>query len=524
VTIDLPARDLNSCLVPRASATSGNREGAGGSMDKLLLDDYGILHITRQTENSKSITEKIKVSEISHLKHKAPSIFARGYIILHLKNGEECPPIMVPGQRAIFEQLITELNRLIQEASTQVTTQKKNSRKAVTSGTSIDNRVNEEFLSDFVAMDIEWTDSSDPNSICEIGMVLYRNGVATETYQEYVRPAGEYIIGAYEQAANGVQDSLLKNAVTLVEQWPKIEAFIAGRTLVLHNATNDVNKILSTLEANGLNEVSDFDYLDTQRIASKLPWIKSKNGVSDLADFFGLSRNYAEYDGRDQFSLSPHGALEDATLTGQILLEILKTCGYSSWLALLEVSNSVPGKVRNSTVRNGFSSPGKLQYSTPSELPPEETVLNKATKAISSAAQAEDKRNAGESARTQFLENPVWWEGELIAGQSVCFTQLMNWDNNGNDHKAQVEALAQKLGLNVLHSLKKDLDLLVVNDPWVEDSAKLRDALTRKIPIPVTTYSVFQRNNPAFPKWEYEKSPQYAEMKSTRNWPILKKK
>jgi DNA polymerase-3 subunit epsilon len=493
-------------------------------MDKLLLDDYGILHITRQTENSRSITEKIKVSEISHLRHKAPSIFARGYIILHLKNGEECPPIMVPGQRAVFEQLINELNRLIDEATTKTIARKKSPRKADKSETSIDARVKSQSHSDFVAMDIEWTDSSDPNSICEIGMVLYQNGVAAEKYQEYVRPAGEYYIGDYEQAANGVQESLLENANTLVEQWPKIEAFIAGRTLVLHNATNDVNKILSTLQANGLDEVSDFDYLDTQRLAAKLPWIKSKNGVSDLAEFFGLTRHYAEYDDRDQFSLAPHGALEDATLTGEILMEILGTCGYSSLLALLEVSNSVPGRVRNSTLINGFSSPGKLQYSTPSELPAEDIVLTKAVKARTIAAQAEDKRNAGESARAEFLEDPIWWEGELIAGQSVCFTQLMNWDNDGNDHKSQVEALAEKLGLKVLHSLKKDLDLLVVNDPWVEDSAKLRDALSRKIPIPVTTYSVFQRNNPAFPKWEYEKSPQYAEMKSTRNWPILRKK
>jgi hypothetical protein len=205
-------------------------------------------------------------------------------------------------------------------------------------------------------------------------------------------------------------------------------------------------------------------------------------------------------------------------------MEILGTCGYSSWLALLEVSDSVPGRVRNSKLLNGFSSPGKFQYSTPSDLPAEEIVLTKATKAKSIAAQAEDKRNAGESARAEFLEAPIWWEGQLIAGQSVCFTQLMNWDNDGNDHKSEVEALAEKLGLKVLHSLKKDLDLLVVNDPWVEDSAKLRDALSRKIPIPVTTYSVFQRNNPTFPKWEYEKAPQFAEMKSTRNWPILRKK
>jgi len=95
----------------------------------------------------------------------------------------------------------------------------------------------------------------------------------------------------------------------------------------------------------------------------------------------------------------------------------------------------------------------------------------------------------------------------------------MNWDDDGNDHRFLVESIALKMGLNVIGGVRSDLDLLVVNDPWVRDSAKLRDALGRKTPIAVTTYSIFQKSNPQFPVWEFKKSQEYKDLKANNLWP-----
>lgn len=301
--------------------------------------------------------------------------------------------------------------------------------------------------------------------------------------------------------------------------WGEIEAYFSGRVLVLHNATNDVNKILSTLVDSGYKGVKDFDYLDTMLIAKKLPWIKSRNGLSDLADNFGLERQYAEYDGRDEVAFQPHGALEDALLTGYVLIELMNSCKYKNLLAFIEVLGAYPGKVRNSALENGFSSPGKLQFSSPADLPREETSLSKALRNKSQAEKAEVKKASDEDARDEFLKNPKWSNLRVTSGQTICFTQLMNWDDEGNDHKTDVEKIARSMGLTVIYTVRSDLDLLVVNDPWINDSAKLRNAVSRKKQIPVTTYSIFQLSNPDFPAWNYRKSSNFEELKSAGIWP-----
>jgi DNA polymerase III epsilon subunit-like protein len=301
--------------------------------------------------------------------------------------------------------------------------------------------------------------------------------------------------------------------------WSEIESYISGRVLVLHNATNDVNKILSTLVDSGYGDIKDFDYLDTMLIAKKIPWIKSKNGLSDLADFFEIERQYATYDGREDVAFQPHGALEDALLTGNVLTQLMKSCDYNNLTAFIEVIGAYPGKVRNSALANGFSSPGKLHFSTPAELPSQEISLSKANKNRSQAEKAEVKKASDEDARDEFLKNPQWSNLRVTKGHTICFTQLMNWDDEGRDHKTDVEEIARSMGLTVIYSVRSDLDLLVVNDPWINDSAKLRNAVSRKKPIPVTTFSIFRSNNPEFPAWNYQKSSNFEELNSAGIWP-----
>jgi DNA polymerase-3 subunit epsilon len=496
----------------------------------LNLDDFGVIRIRKQISETGYSDVKFHVSELIRYKHKPIGLFSNGSLTLYLEGGQEHSVVIPRNQKEIFSLLITELDRVLMQAESgeidnppQMPSKSKRSSKAATSvakpssSSGLANPGPRDL--EFVAIDIEWTDSQDPTSICEIGLAVFRNGEPIDTYRTYIRPPSGFVMGTRESSAHGIDKSIIDRGEPLKKVWSEIESYISGRVLVLHNATNDVNKILSTLVDSGYRDIKDFDYLDTMLIAKKLPWIKSKNGLSDLADFFEIERQYATYDGREDIAFQPHGALEDALLTGNVLTLLMKSCDYNNLTAFIEVIGAYPGKVRNSALENGFSSPGKLQFSTPAELPSQEISFSKAIKYRSQAEKAEVKRASDEDARDEFLKNPQWSNLRVTKGHTICFTQLMNWDDEGKDHKTEVEDIARNMGLTVIYSVRSDLDLLVVNDPWINDSAKLRNAVSRKKPIAVTTFSIFQSNNPEFPAWNYQKSSNFEELKSAGIWP-----
>ena len=495
----------------------------------LNLDDSGKITIDKQVSETRFKKITFKVSDLSRFDASPPGFFKNGTLEFFFLDGRSSETVTIPSaHKKLFSQLVQELEEGMSEASAKFQSSRKqvqNLDKKKLEKTASAKKPKKREASEteepegFVSIDIEWADSSDHSSICEIGVALFENGTVTRTYKSYVRPIGDYIFGPYEQRTHGIHDELISKAKTFSEQWTEILDYFGDYPLVLHNATQDVNRILSTLVDSGVEEIPDFDYLDTMLIARKLPWVTVSSGVDDLADFFGLERKYATYDNRTQYASTPHGALEDAIVTGQIFLNLLELCGYSNPQALVAAINGKPGQVRSGVVKSGFSAPGKLPYKSVSELPDQSQLVRKAQKANQQAKKLDEKRSAGESAKAAFLADPKWSTIRLKSGQSVCFTQLMNWDDYGNDHRALVEQKAIESGLKVIGNVRSDLDLLVVNDPWVSDSAKLRDALGRKIPIPVTLYSVFQKNNPGFPVWDYLNSEEYQDLRSQGLWP-----
>jgi DNA polymerase III epsilon subunit-like protein len=361
---------------------------------------------------------------------------------------------------------------------------------------------------DFVAIDVEWADSRDSRSVCEIGIATFSDGMVSETYRQYVQPEEGFSVGMVEFRTHGIDRGLIEKAEPLSAQWANIEAFIGGRPWVLHNATQDVTRILSSLGAEARSGVSDFVFFDTMHMARKLPFITSSNGLTELADFLGVNRNWALYDGRDQAAKNPHGALEDAIVTGEILHGMIATVGYRTAAGLIELVGQTPGSVRLGEIVTGVSAPGKFGFSDLSAIPAEGTLLATKQQTEVKNAKIRDKRATDEAAKQEFLRNPSWSEMKVQTGMKVCFTQLMPWDENRDEgFDSEVTAIAAKMGLEDLGAVRKDLELLIVNDPFVSGSAKLRDALARG--IPVTTYSIFQKNNPDFPVWNYKNAAHY---------------
>jgi DNA polymerase-3 subunit epsilon len=102
--------------------------------------------------------------------------------------------------------------------------------------------------------------------------------------------------------------------------------------------------------------------------------------------------------------------------------------------------------------------------------------------------QEQAKRELAESDLREFLKNPTWSTKKLMPGEKICFTQL-DWELE--------HALSERcsdLGFVVTKSVTKDLGLLVIEDKFTRDSAKLREALRKG--LEVTLLSIFLESNP----------------------------
>jgi NAD-dependent DNA ligase len=84
------------------------------------------------------------------------------------------------------------------------------------------------------------------------------------------------------------------------------------------------------------------------------------------------------------------------------------------------------------------------------------------------------------------LRAGAWAEVTLSVGDVVCFTGF-------DDNRTSLEEAAIKGGM-VLGGVSKKLKLLIVNEEWLENSAKTRDAIDKG--VPVTNLTSYLKANP----------------------------
>lgn len=463
------------------------------------MDDDGVITITEQISRSRHKTTRIRPSELSHFEYRAPSFFRSGVIQIFLQDGSKTAKLEVAKENsAMFEELTRELGKLVSHGNKTVTRKTTEWRENPEVAGFAQQRtspsgISANFLENqYVAVDIEWTDSADANSVCEIGLAKFTDGELIDTYRSYVRPIKSFTMGWRESAVHGISKELIVKAPTLAMQWATIEKFIGESPLVLHNATQDIRRLLATLRDSSATK-ADFTYIDTMMISRKLPWIKSGNTLSEIADHLGLNRKWAEYDGRVSTTSTPHGALEDAVLTGQILGAILNSMSYTKIDSLLNLIEMHPGEVRNTEIASSPSAPGKLKWESLSDLPSESDLPSRFGSRVSNS-RSSSGHSVDNRIRDEFLtqDQVAWSNHVLVPGESVYFSGF------SGDLAANLENKTQKMGIQVATSFSAKTTLLVIEDSFVDDSAKLRRALSFKKPVPATNFTNFLANNPAF--------------------------
>lgn len=172
------------------------------------------------------------------------------------------------------------------------------------------------FLPDvtFVVVDLETTGTGPEASITEIGAVKVRGGAILGEFQTLIRP--DEPIAASIQVLTGITNALVADAPRIDEALPSFATFMAGATLVAHNARFDVG-FLKRAFADVQLAWPRPTVVDTVALArcSLLRDEVRNCKLSTLAAHFGAT------------SVPNHRALSDARATVDVLHGLLERVG-----------------------------------------------------------------------------------------------------------------------------------------------------------------------------------------------------
>lgn len=99
---------------------------------------------------------------------------------------------------------------------------------------------------DFTALDFE-TATPEHTSICQVGLVVVKNGIISKKISSLVQPPGnEYFY--HNIKVHGIEPFMTISEPTFAEIWPDISKYIGNQHIVCHNADFDLLKLEKTLE------------------------------------------------------------------------------------------------------------------------------------------------------------------------------------------------------------------------------------------------------------------------------------
>lgn len=159
------------------------------------------------------------------------------------------------------------------------------------------------FVDDYVVFDLETT-GFDPKTarIIEIGALKYKNNELVEELSILVNPECEIL--DVITMITGIDDELVKNAITIEEALPQFIQFIEDLPLVAHNSNFDLSFIEENINRLELPMITNKN-IDTVYLARK--YIKGvfNHKLETLKNYFRLT-------------YSSHRSIEDCLTTNHV--------------------------------------------------------------------------------------------------------------------------------------------------------------------------------------------------------------
>jgi DNA polymerase III subunit epsilon len=197
---------------------------------------------------------------------------------------------------------------------------------------------------DFVAVDVE-TANADMASICQIGVVRFSRGAATDEWKSYVDPE-DYFDGV-NVSIHGITETTVTGAPTFAKLATTLDRLLASHVVVTHTHFDRV--ALCQASSKAKIPVPVCTWLDSARVARRA-WKEfsvSGYGLGNVCKSIG-------------YSFTPHDALEDAKAAGQIVLAAITQSGLGLDGWLQRVTQPIDPDANGPIVRTG--NPDGLLY------------------------------------------------------------------------------------------------------------------------------------------------------------------
>ena len=156
----------------------------------------------------------------------------------------------------------------------------------------------------FAAIDFE-TATSERSSACAVGVVVFEQGLPTDTLNLLIRPPDNHY-NSINTMIHGIGPSDTRHAPDFPEIWERVARLLDGRLVVAHNAAFDLSVLRRSAEHYGY-EPDPFPFACTYRIARTALPDAAAWSLDALADEFGIP-------------LSHHDPLSDANAAGLLWL------------------------------------------------------------------------------------------------------------------------------------------------------------------------------------------------------------
>ncbi len=172
----------------------------------------------------------------------------------------------------------------------------------------------------FNAIDVE-TANSDPATICQIGIVVVRDGVIETTTSVLVNPEARF--NPVNIGIHGIDEDSVGSSPALPQLEPLLRNMLE-RSVVASHTLFDQLSLNGALKRYGLQPIP-ITWLDSSRIA-RIAWperFRSRWNLAIIADYLGIEFHH-------------HDAAEDARAAAEIIIRASKRTGFSvaDWVAL----------------------------------------------------------------------------------------------------------------------------------------------------------------------------------------------
>jgi DNA polymerase-3 subunit epsilon len=169
---------------------------------------------------------------------------------------------------------------------------------------------------DFVVIDVE-TACSNVSSICQIGIVGFRNGVEAFAYETLVDPCDDF--SPFNMRIHGISSDHVAGKPTFAHVHPAVDAHLSGRITVAHSAF-DKGALAAACRVHDRTAIAT-TWLDSVRVAQRAWPELSSHRLNVLSKFLGIRHKH-------------HDALSDARAAGMVVVRAIDHTGIdlAGWL------------------------------------------------------------------------------------------------------------------------------------------------------------------------------------------------